>query len=147
MSHEHIKQIAKIQLKTLSQRLKDAGLEVEVADHVYDYVAKVGFDPVFGARPLRRAIQNEIEDPLSTKILQGELMPNVEYVLDISDDGALSCTKKQDRSRPRPEVASSAASASNGRVLAQSRNVQGVNGGSATAGISSGVPGSLPHNH
>ncbi len=147
LSHEHIKQIAKIQLKTLSQRLKDAGLEVEVADHVYDYVAKVGFDPVFGARPLRRAIQNEIEDPLSTKILQGELMPNVEYVLDISDDGALSCTKKQDRSRPRPEVASSAASASNGRVLAQSRNVQGVNGGSATAGISSGVPGSLPHNH
>ena len=92
LSHENIKQIAKIQLKTLSQRLKDAGLEVEVADHVYDYVAKVGFDPIFGARPLRRAIQNEIEDPLSTKILQGELMPNVEYVLDISDEGALSCT-------------------------------------------------------
>ena len=145
LSHENIKQIAKIQLKTLSQRLKDAGLEVEVADHVYDYVAKVGFDPIFGARPLRRAIQNEIEDPLSTKILQGELMPNVEYVLDISDEGALSCTKKQDGSRPRAEVAGGQ------RGLAQSRNVQlnpRASGGSsgATPGISSGVPGSLPHN-
>lgn len=145
LSHENIKQIAKIQLKTLSQRLKDAGLEVEVADHVYDYVAKVGFDPIFGARPLRRAIQNEIEDPLSTKILQGELMPNVEYVLDISDEGALSCTKKQDGSRPRAEVAGGQ------RGLAQSRNVQlnpRASGGSsgATPGISSGVPGSLSHN-
>ena len=144
LSHENIKQIAKIQLKTLSQRLKDAGLEVEVADHVYDYVAKVGFDPIFGARPLRRAIQNEIEDPLSTKILQGELMPNVEYVLDISDEGALSCTKKQDGSRPRAEVVGGQ------RGLAQSRNVQlnpRASGGSsgATPGISSGVPGSLPH--
>ena len=150
LSHENIKQIAKIQLKTLSQRLKDAGLEVEVADHVYDYVAKVGFDPVFGARPLRRAIQNEIEDPLSTKILQGELMPNVEYVLDISDEGALSCTKKQDGSRPRAELASGQA-AGGQRGLAQSRNVQHnprANGGSsgATPGITSGVPGSLPHN-
>ena len=160
LSHENIKQIAKIQLKTLSQRLKDAGLEVEVADHVYDYVAKVGFDPVFGARPLRRAIQNEIEDPLSTKILQGELMPNVEYVLDISDEGALSCTKKQDGSRPRAELASGQAAggqvasgqvAGGQRGLAQSRNVQHnprANGGSsgATPGITSGVPGSLPHN-
>ena len=155
LSHENIKQIAKIQLKTLSQRLKDAGLEVEVADHVYDYVAKVGFDPVFGARPLRRAIQNEIEDPLSTKILQGELMPNVEYVLDISDEGALSCTKKQDGSRPRAELASgqvaSGQVAGGQRGLAQSRNVQHnprANGGSsgATPGITSGVPGSLPHN-
>ena len=150
LSHENIKQIAKIQLKTLSQRLKDAGLEVEVADHVYDYVAKVGFDPVFGARPLRRAIQNEIEDPLSTKILQGELMPNVEYVLDISDEGALSCTKKQDGSRPRAELASGQV-AGGQRGLAQSRNVQHnprANGGSsgATPGITSGVPGSLPHN-
>lgn len=150
LSHENIKQIAKIQLKTLSQRLKDAGLEVEVADHVYDYVAKVGFDPIFGARPLRRAIQNEIEDPLSTKILQGELMPNVEYVLDISDDGALSCTKKQDGSRPRAELASGQV-AGGQRGLAQSRNVQHnprANGGSsgATPGITSGVPGSLPHN-
>ena len=121
-----------------------------MADHVYDYVAKVGFDPVFGARPLRRAIQNEIEDPLSTKILQGELMPNVEYVLDISDEGALSCTKKQDGSRPRAELASGQV-AGGQRGLAQSRNVQHnprANGGSsgATPGITSGVPGSLPHN-
>ena len=84
-------------------------------------------------------------DPLSTKILQGELMPNVEYVLDISDEGALSCTKKQDGSRPRAEVAGGQ------RGLAQSRNVQlnpRASGGSsgATPGISSGVPGSLPHN-
>lgn len=140
LSHEHIKQIAKIQLKTLSKRLKDAGLEVEVADHVYDYVAKVGFDPVFGARPLRRAIQNEIEDPLSTKILQGELMPNIAYLLDVNESDGLTCVPKA-----QLESGAAAPAGSRPRGLAQSRNVQ-QGRGSATPGISSGVPGSLPHN-
>ena len=89
LSIENIKQIAKIQLNTLQERLQAVGLDVSVSDHAYEYVANVGFDPVFGARPLRRAIQNEIEDPLSTKILKGELVPNIRYLLDIDDDGKL----------------------------------------------------------
>lgn len=91
LSHENIKDIAKIQLNTLSKRLKDVDLEVSVADNVYDYVAKVGFDPVFGARPLRRAIQNEIEDPLSKMILEGKLQPNKSYELNESAEGKLEC--------------------------------------------------------
>ena len=65
--------------------------KTSVADNVYDYVAKVGFDPVFGARPLRRAIQNEIEDPLSKMILEGKLQPNKSYELNESAEGKLEC--------------------------------------------------------
>ena len=93
LNHENIKAIAKIQLQTLSKCLKDNSLEVQMGDSVYDYVAKVGFDPVFGARPLRRAIQNEVEDPLSKMILEGKLLPNVAYELTVDHDGKLQCNQ------------------------------------------------------
>ena len=73
LTHEHIKAIAKIQLQTLSNRLKNVGYELTLGDSIYERVATVGFDPVFGARPLRRAIQNEIADPLSKLLLSGKL--------------------------------------------------------------------------
>lgn len=101
LTHDNIKSIAKIQLNRLSKRLKEAGLEVNIADHIYDYVATVGFDPVFGARPLRRAIQNEIEDPLSTMILKGELVPNIRYELNVDEDGKLQCRALQVTNNPR----------------------------------------------
>ncbi len=91
LSHENIKEIAKIQLSALSKRLKDNNIEVSISDHLYDYVANVGFDPVFGARPLRRAIQSEVEDPLSKIILSGELLPEVRYELNIDENGKLQC--------------------------------------------------------
>lgn len=89
LGHDHIKQIAKIQLETLQKRLKSVGLEVEVSEGIYDHVADVGFDPVFGARPLRRAIQNEVEDPLSKMILKGELVSSNRYKLNFSPEGKL----------------------------------------------------------
>ena len=67
--------IAKIQLKVLAERLAKMDLALDVSDQALAELAKVGFDPVFGARPLKRAIQQRIENPLSTQILQGKFAP------------------------------------------------------------------------
>ncbi|HYD74510.1 ATP-dependent chaperone ClpB [Ramlibacter sp.] len=72
---EHIAQIAKIQLRVLEQRLAKMDLTLQVSPAALEELAKVGFDPVFGARPLKRAIQQRIENPLSRLILEGRFPP------------------------------------------------------------------------
>ncbi len=94
LSHDNIKQIAKIQLNSLIKRIAANGLDVEVPDSLFDKVADIGFDPIYGARPLKRAIQNAIEDPLSKMILSGEIQPNISYVIEFNDEGQLVCHKK-----------------------------------------------------
>ncbi|MCE9632718.1 MAG: ATP-dependent chaperone ClpB [Methylophilales bacterium] len=71
LGEEHIKSIAKIQLQNLSQRLTQMDMTLEVGDSALREIASAGFDPVYGARPLKRAIQAEIENPLAKEILQG----------------------------------------------------------------------------
>lgn len=75
LSAEHIGRIAKIQLRVLEQRLAKMDLQLEVSPAALEELAKVGFDPVFGARPLKRAIQQRIENPLSRLILEGRFPP------------------------------------------------------------------------
>ena len=72
---KNIQAIAAIQLKTLTQRMAKMELALDVSDAALAELAKVGFDPVFGARPLKRAIQQRIENPLSNLILQGKFPP------------------------------------------------------------------------
>jgi ATP-dependent Clp protease ATP-binding subunit ClpB len=72
---DHIASIAKIQLATLMARLAKMDLTLEVSDAAVAELAKVGFDPVFGARPLKRAIQQRIENPLSKLLLEGKFAP------------------------------------------------------------------------
>jgi len=72
---KHIARIAGIQLKVLEQRLAKMDLTLEVSPAALEELAKVGFDPVFGARPLKRAIQQRIENPLSKLILEGRFPP------------------------------------------------------------------------
>lgn len=72
---QHIKSIARIQLRQLEQRLDKLEMKLDVSEEALDELAKVGFDPVFGARPLKRAIQQRIENPLSKLILQGRFGP------------------------------------------------------------------------
>lgn len=71
----HIKSIARIQLVQLEARLDKLEMKLDVSEEALDELAKVGFDPVFGARPLKRAIQQRIENPLSKLILQGRFGP------------------------------------------------------------------------
>ena len=72
---QHIAAIAKIQLAQLQTRLARMDLELQVSDAALAELAKVGFDPVFGARPLKRAIQQRIENPLSKLLLGGRFAP------------------------------------------------------------------------
>ncbi|HET6827231.1 MAG TPA: AAA family ATPase, partial [Ramlibacter sp.] len=72
---KHIARIARIQLRVLEQRLQKMDLQLEVSPAALEELAKVGFDPVFGARPLKRAIQQRIENPLSRLILEGRFPP------------------------------------------------------------------------
>jgi ATP-dependent Clp protease ATP-binding subunit ClpB len=67
-----IKSIAKIQLGILSKRLAGMEIKLEVAESALAEIAAAGFDPVYGARPLKRAIQANIENPLAKRILEGE---------------------------------------------------------------------------
>jgi len=69
-----IKQIARIQMQGLEKRLAERGLRIEVSDEAFQLLGNVGFDPVYGARPLKRAIQSQLENPLAQKILSGEFL-------------------------------------------------------------------------
>ena len=79
----HIAAIARIQLKVLTERLARMELTLKVSDAALEELAKVGFDPVFGARPLKRAIQQRIENPLSRLILEGRFPPRSEIPVDV----------------------------------------------------------------
>jgi len=71
LDETHIRDIARIQLRYLEQRLARLEMKLEVADNALSELAKAGFDPVYGARPLKRAIQQRIENPLAKQILEG----------------------------------------------------------------------------
>jgi len=75
LGDEHIRAIARIQLKLLAARLAKMDFGFEVSDAAVAELAKVGFDPVYGARPLKRAIQSELENPLAKAILEGRFAP------------------------------------------------------------------------
>ena len=70
LQQEHIRQIVNLELDDLRENLKAKGMFLTVSDALLDHLGEDGFDPVFGARPLRRVIQNQIEDPLSDAVLQ-----------------------------------------------------------------------------
>ncbi|BCO27436.1 chaperone protein ClpB [Rhodoferax lithotrophicus] len=79
----HIADIAKIQLAVLKARLAHMDMGLEVSEHAVAELAKVGFDPVFGARPLKRAIQQRIENPLSKLLLEGKFAPKDNIAVDV----------------------------------------------------------------
>jgi len=76
LAADHIRNIARIQLKRLEARIEAHDMRLEVSEAALDEVAKVGFDPLFGARPLKRAIQSRIENPVAKLILEGRFGPN-----------------------------------------------------------------------
>lgn len=86
LGQEQIKSIASIQLDRLRQRMADKEYELQVGDDVLSLVAEVGFDPVYGARPLKRAIQQMVENPLARSMLAGELLPGKVVRLSVEDD-------------------------------------------------------------
>jgi ATP-dependent Clp protease ATP-binding subunit ClpB len=75
LAESQIQGIARIQIENLARRLKDQDMKLELGDDVMQLLAEVGYDPVYGARPLKRAIQRMIENPLAQKLLQGDFVP------------------------------------------------------------------------
>ena len=82
LGEEHIKSIARIQLNVLKARLAKMDYGLEISDAALAELAKVGFDPVYGARPLKRAIQSEIENPLAKAVLEGRFAPKDTIAVD-----------------------------------------------------------------
>jgi ATP-dependent Clp protease ATP-binding subunit ClpB len=92
LGEAHIRSIAKVQLQFLAQRLAKMDYGLEVSDAALAELATVGFDPVYGARPLKRAIQSEIENPLAKRILEGVFAPKDTIKVDYKS-GAMSFAK------------------------------------------------------
>ena len=86
LGEEHMSAIAKIQLALLEKRLHERELRLQLSDEALDRLVTVGYDPAFGARPLKRAIQNHIENPLAQAILAGKYLPGSTVTVDYDSD-------------------------------------------------------------
>ena len=87
LSRENIRMICGIQMKQLGKRMAERSLELVVSDEALDFIGNAGFDPVYGARPLKRAIQQEVENPLAQLILGGEFEPGEKVFVNVGDGG------------------------------------------------------------
>ena len=86
LTEEQMLNIVDLQMKEVQTRLVEHGLEAELTDRARQWLAKVGYDPNFGARPLRRALQKYVESPLSVSLLSGEFHPGDKVVVDVEED-------------------------------------------------------------
>ncbi|MEZ9998390.1 ATP-dependent chaperone ClpB [Vibrio lentus] len=86
LGQEHIESIAAIQLDHLKKRMEENGYELEVSEKALKLISQVGFDPVYGARPLKRAIQQTVENPLAKAILAGKINPEKKVQLLVNND-------------------------------------------------------------
>jgi ATP-dependent Clp protease ATP-binding subunit ClpB len=103
LAEAHLKQIVEIQLSGLRARLAERHITLELSDEARTRLVREGYDPVYGARPLKRAIQREIETPLARRLLSGEIHPEQKVTIDVDPEGA--------RLRFRSEAAEPAAEA------------------------------------
>jgi ATP-dependent Clp protease ATP-binding subunit ClpB len=87
LGRDEIRQIVDIQLGGLQRRLAERKLTVTLTDGARDYLANKGYDPAFGARPLKRLIQREIQDPLAMKLLSGDIHDGDTIEIDAGDGG------------------------------------------------------------
>ena len=85
LDQSEIRQIADIQLNNLRKRLAARELGLQITDAALDLIAQAGFDPVYGARPLKRAVQQQIENPLAQRILGGQFMPGDTIAVDVEE--------------------------------------------------------------
>ena len=90
---EHIKAIVDLQMKDIQKRLLERGIAIELSDKARDLLAEKGYNPSFGARPLKRLLQREVESPLSKRILEGELKEGETVLVDADEAGIVFTNK------------------------------------------------------
>jgi ATP-dependent Clp protease ATP-binding subunit ClpB len=83
LDEKNIADIARVQLKELDRRVRAMEMDIEISDAAVAELARAGFDPVYGARPLKRAIQQQLENPLSKAILEGKFGPKDTIRVDV----------------------------------------------------------------
>ena len=93
LTKDQVKQIVDLQMKEISARLAEQGLTVELTEAARDWLAREGYDPQFGARPLRRTLQRRVESPLSVQLLRGAFKSGDTVVIDVGEEG-LTFAKK-----------------------------------------------------
>jgi len=86
LTEEHLKSVVDLLIREVEKRLAERNIKLEVNDEAKTWLVKRGYDPVYGARPLRRAIQRYVENPLSAKILQGEFKEGDAIAIDLQED-------------------------------------------------------------
>jgi ATP-dependent Clp protease ATP-binding subunit ClpB len=89
LAREHLRDIVDIQLQIVRDRLAERDLALDVSDEAKDTIARVGYDPAYGARPLKRVIQRELENPLAQKLLSGDFSPGDTIRVDAGDGDQL----------------------------------------------------------
>src|SRR5580700_6176065 len=94
LTEEHLKQIVEIQIGRLRKRLADRHIELELTDRARGHLVRTGYDPNYGARPLKRAIQREIETPMARMILGGEIRDGHHVLVDLDQSGNLKFESK-----------------------------------------------------
>ncbi len=94
LGEEHIRQIVDIMLNELNRRIEEYDLHIEVSDDVKGKLLQEGFDPTYGARPLRRVIQRRLEDGISEELLQGKLSPGDTVSVNVDEEDELTFNKK-----------------------------------------------------
>jgi ATP-dependent Clp protease ATP-binding subunit ClpC len=97
-------QIVVLQMQEIQERMSERGITVELTDAARQWLAQEGFDPAFGARPLRRALQKHIESPLSVAILAGEFAEQDSILVDVDESGKKLTFRRQDQIVPAPEL-------------------------------------------
>ena len=106
LDESQLREIVGLLVKNVERRVAETGLSLEVTDAALALLAREGYDPVYGARPLRRAIQRQLENPLARRILSGEFSPGQTVTIDVSADGGLTFNGSAE---PAPAPHSSAA--------------------------------------
>jgi ATP-dependent Clp protease ATP-binding subunit ClpC len=97
LNKDEVKQIAEIMLLDVGSRLKDRGIVLQVSDRFKERVVQEGYDPSYGARPLRRAIMRLLEDSLAEAMLSGQIVDGDTALIDVDDDGKIKVIKSESR--------------------------------------------------
>jgi len=103
---EQMKEIVELQMQEVQERLSEHGLVVELTEKARDWLANVGYDTTFGARPLKRALQKHVESPLSISLLSGEFVSGDKILVDVDEAGNVLVFRRMDKTAP-PSSASS----------------------------------------
>jgi ATP-dependent Clp protease ATP-binding subunit ClpB len=105
LGREQLHDIARLQVEYLRSRLKARDMDLDLTEAALDRLAAVGYDPVFGARPLKRAIQQHIENPLAQEILAGRFGPKDTIVVDVADGRFVFRARRADAAETKAAAA------------------------------------------